>query len=60
MQANRMIEMTVSSTVTMAPAAMYQKHSCITSTLIRLPPEAPPADLNSHEYVSDVLPVFSS
>ena len=46
-QASRM-EMIVSSTVTMAPAAMYQNHSCMTSKLMRLPPEAPPSDANSH------------
>ena len=51
MQANR-IEMTVSSTVTMPPAAMYQNHSFMTSTLIRLPPEASPCDANSQAYES--------
>ena len=47
-QANT-IEMIVSSTVTMLPAAMYQNHFFMTSTLIRLPPEASPSDLNSQE-----------
>ena len=45
----RVIEMTVSSTVMMAPAAMNQNHCFMTSTLMRLPPVASPSDLNSHE-----------
>jgi len=42
----RTIEMTVISTVTMLPAAMYQNHCFMTSTLMRLPPDTSPSDLN--------------
>ena len=54
------IEMTVNSTVMMLPAAMYQNHCFMTSTLMRLPPDASPFDANSQVYESLVLPVLSS
>ncbi len=40
--------MTVSSTVTTPPRAMYQNQSFITWTLTRLPAPASPTDLNDH------------
>ena len=45
----RMMEMMVSSTVMIAPPAMYQNHCFITATLIREPPLAAPFEVNFHE-----------
>ena len=56
MQAKRM-EMTVSSTVTMAPAAMYQNQFFMTLDVDEAGRPAWPFDLNFH-VVSTVLPVF--
>src|SRR5450756_1410882 len=56
----RAIEMTVSSTVMMLPAAMYQNHCFMTSKLMRLPPDASPADLNVQEYLSTTLLLMAS
>ena len=47
----RMMETMVSSTVMMAPAAMYQNQSFITWVLMREPPLASPAEANVHECV---------
>ncbi len=47
MQAKTM-EMTVSSTVTTPPRAMYQNQSFITWTLMSLPAPASPVEPNAH------------
>ena len=52
-----MMEMTVSSTVMMAPRAMYQNHCFITDVLMRDPPVADPSEPNFQPYAT-LLPAW--